>query len=41
LDKFLTRIAALYGVRHAEKRTVVLTRSQLPERAELLVLPGG
>jgi L-ascorbate metabolism protein UlaG (beta-lactamase superfamily) len=41
LDKFLTRIGDLFAVRHAADRTVVLTRSQLPERAELLVLPGG
>ncbi|MBV9815133.1 MAG: MBL fold metallo-hydrolase, partial [Alphaproteobacteria bacterium] len=40
LDKFLTKIAGLYAVRHAEGRTIVLTRSGLPERAEILVIPG-
>ena len=40
LDKFLTRIDGLYSVRHSASRTVVLTRSDLPEQAELLVLPG-
>jgi L-ascorbate metabolism protein UlaG (beta-lactamase superfamily) len=41
LDKFLTRIDGLYEVRQATDRTVTLTRSDLPEKAELLVLPGG
>jgi L-ascorbate metabolism protein UlaG (beta-lactamase superfamily) len=41
LDKFLTRIDGLYLVRQVASRTIVLTRSQLPERAEVLVLPGG
>jgi len=41
LDKFLTRIGGLYSVRQSASRTVVLTRSDLPETAELLVLPGG
>ncbi|MBV9376959.1 MAG: hypothetical protein JO320_18220 [Alphaproteobacteria bacterium] len=41
LDKFLTKIAGLYAVRHAEGRTIVLTRSGLPERAGILVIPGG
>jgi gentisate 1,2-dioxygenase len=41
LDKFLTRIGDLYMPRNATNRTVVLSRSELPERAEILVLPGG
>ena len=41
LDKFLTKIAGLYAVQHAEGRTIDLTRSGLPERAEILVIPGG
>jgi L-ascorbate metabolism protein UlaG (beta-lactamase superfamily) len=41
LDKFLTRIGNLYAVRQGTSRTVVLTRSELPASAELLVLPGG
>jgi L-ascorbate metabolism protein UlaG (beta-lactamase superfamily) len=41
LDKFLTKIGDLYAVRNAAGRTVVLSRSQLPERAEVVVLPGG
>ena len=41
LDKFLTRIGDLYALRNATSRTVVLSRSELPERAEILVLPGG
>lgn len=40
LDKFLTRIADFYALRHAEGPTIVLTRSELPERAEVLVVPG-
>jgi len=31
-DKFLTRAGA---------RTVILTRSELPEKAEILVIPSG
>jgi L-ascorbate metabolism protein UlaG (beta-lactamase superfamily) len=41
LDKFLSRIDGLYAVRNAASRTVVLSRPELPERAEILVLPGG
>jgi L-ascorbate metabolism protein UlaG (beta-lactamase superfamily) len=41
LDKFLTRIGDLYALRNAAGRTVVLSRSELPERAEILILPGG
>jgi L-ascorbate metabolism protein UlaG (beta-lactamase superfamily) len=41
MDKFLTRIDGLYSVRHALSRTIVVTRSDLPERAEFVVLPGG
>jgi L-ascorbate metabolism protein UlaG (beta-lactamase superfamily) len=41
LDKFLTRIGNLYAVRQGTSRTVALTRSELPARGELLVLPGG
>jgi L-ascorbate metabolism protein UlaG (beta-lactamase superfamily) len=41
LDKFLARIGDLYAVRNASSRTVVLSRSELPETAEVLVLPGG
>jgi L-ascorbate metabolism protein UlaG (beta-lactamase superfamily) len=40
LDKFLTKIGDLYQVRRATSRTVVLSRSQLPETSEILVLPG-
>jgi len=40
LDKFLTKIADFYDLRHAEGPTIVLTRSELPERAEVLVIPG-
>jgi L-ascorbate metabolism protein UlaG (beta-lactamase superfamily) len=40
LDKFLTRIGDLYQVRNATSRTVVLSRSDLPETTEILVLPG-
>jgi hypothetical protein len=41
LDKFLTRISSLYAVRRATDRTVLVSRSQLPETAEVLVIPGG
>ena len=41
LDKFLTRIGDLYRVRNAAGRAVVLSRSDLPETTEILVLPGG
>jgi L-ascorbate metabolism protein UlaG (beta-lactamase superfamily) len=41
LDKFLTRIGDLYALRNAASRTVVLSRSKLPERAEILILSGG
>lgn len=41
LDKFLTRIGDLYQTRQAASRTVVLSRSELPEMTEILVLPGG
>ena len=40
LDKFLARTGDFYAVRHAEARTVVLTRSELPTEPEILVLPG-
>jgi L-ascorbate metabolism protein UlaG (beta-lactamase superfamily) len=40
LDKFLTRIGALYRVQNATGRTVFFSRSALPETAEILVLPG-
>src|SRR5262249_47189113 len=41
LNKFLRRIGELYAVRNATSRTVVLSRSELPEAAEVLILPGG
>ena len=41
LDKFLTKIRDFYAVRHAEARTVVLSRSALPAEPEIMVLPGG
>lgn len=41
LDKFLTRIGGLYRVQNAAGRTIVFSRSDLPETAEVLVLPGG
>jgi L-ascorbate metabolism protein UlaG (beta-lactamase superfamily) len=41
LDKFLTKIGDFYAVRHAEARTVVLSRSALPAEPEIMVLPGG
>jgi L-ascorbate metabolism protein UlaG (beta-lactamase superfamily) len=41
LDKFLTRIEDLFDVRHAGGPTVVLARSGLPDRPEVLVLGGG
>jgi len=41
LDKFLTRIGDLYALRNAASRTVVLSRSKLPEKAEILILSGG
>jgi len=41
LDKFQTKIGDLYAVRHADVRTVVLTRSALPAEPEIMVLPGG
>ena len=40
LDKFLTRAHDLYRVRNATSATVVLSRSDLPETPEILVLPG-
>jgi L-ascorbate metabolism protein UlaG (beta-lactamase superfamily) len=40
LDKFLTKIGDLYSVRTASSRTLVLTRSELPVNAEVVVLPG-
>jgi L-ascorbate metabolism protein UlaG (beta-lactamase superfamily) len=40
LDRFLTRIDGLYVVRNASSRTVVLSRSELPEKAEILILAG-
>jgi L-ascorbate metabolism protein UlaG (beta-lactamase superfamily) len=40
LDKFLTRIGDFYAVRHADARSVVLTRSALPAEPEIMVLPG-
>jgi L-ascorbate metabolism protein UlaG (beta-lactamase superfamily) len=41
LDKFLSRIGDLYTVRNASSRTAVFSRSELPQTAEILVLPGG
>jgi len=41
LAKFLARIGDLYAVRNSSSSTVVLSRSELPERAEILILPGG
>jgi len=41
LAKFLARIGDLYAVRNSSSSTVVLSRSELPETAEVLVLPGG
>jgi L-ascorbate metabolism protein UlaG (beta-lactamase superfamily) len=40
LDKFLTKIGDLYAVRPAASRTLVLTRSELPSEAQIVVLPG-
>jgi len=40
LDKFLTKIADVYALRYAEGPTIVLTRSELPERSEVLIIPG-
>ena len=40
-DKFLTKIGDLYALRRAGDRTVILTRSELPEKAEILVIPSG
>ena len=40
LDKFLTKIGDLYAVRHANSRTIVVSRAELPVSAEILVLPG-
>jgi L-ascorbate metabolism protein UlaG (beta-lactamase superfamily) len=40
-DKFLTKIGDLYALRRAGGRTVILTRSELPEKAEILVIPSG
>jgi L-ascorbate metabolism protein UlaG (beta-lactamase superfamily) len=40
LDRFLTRIDGLYVVRNTSSRTVVFSRSELPEKAEILILPG-
>jgi L-ascorbate metabolism protein UlaG (beta-lactamase superfamily) len=41
LDKFLTRIGDLFAVRNASSHTVVLSRSELPEKPEIVVLHGG
>ena len=41
LNKFLTKIGDLYALRQAGGRTVILTRSGLPEKAEILVIPSG
>src|SRR5215468_3218738 len=41
LDKFLTRIGDLYRVRNLTSSTIVLSRSDLPETPEILVLRGG
>jgi len=41
LDKFLTRIGDVYRVRNLTRSTVVLSRSDLPETPEILVLLGG
>ena len=40
LDQFLTRIRDFYAVRHAETRTIFLTRSELQAEPEIMVLPG-
>jgi L-ascorbate metabolism protein UlaG (beta-lactamase superfamily) len=40
LDKFLTKIGGLYSVRRATSRTMLLTRSELPAGAEVVVLPS-
>jgi L-ascorbate metabolism protein UlaG (beta-lactamase superfamily) len=40
LDKFLTKIGDLYAVRPTASRTLVLTRSELPSEAQIVVLPG-
>jgi L-ascorbate metabolism protein UlaG (beta-lactamase superfamily) len=41
LDKFLTRMGNLFEVRHAGGPTIVLARSGLPDKPEVLVLQGG
>jgi L-ascorbate metabolism protein UlaG (beta-lactamase superfamily) len=41
LDKFLSRIGDLYTVRNASSRTAVFSQPELPQTAEILVLPGG
>jgi len=40
LDKFLTKIADFYAVRRVDSRTLVLSRSELPREAQVVVLPG-
>ncbi len=40
LDKFPASIGNLYQIRYAASRRVVLTRPELRESAQLLVLPG-
>ena len=40
LDKFLTKIADFYAVRRVDNRTLVLSRSELPREAQVVVLPG-
>jgi len=40
LDKFLTKIADFYAVRPVASRTLVLSRSELPGEAQVVVLPG-
>jgi L-ascorbate metabolism protein UlaG (beta-lactamase superfamily) len=41
LDKFLTRIGDLYRVRYLTSSTIVLSRADLPETPEIMVLRGG
>jgi L-ascorbate metabolism protein UlaG (beta-lactamase superfamily) len=40
LEKFLTKVGDLYAVRPAASRTLVLTRSELPSKAQVVILPG-
>jgi L-ascorbate metabolism protein UlaG (beta-lactamase superfamily) len=40
LEKFLTRAGAFYGIRRDTVSTVVLSRADLPQTPEFLVLAG-